>query len=569
MKLINLTNFFLKIALFIPTIFLLAACGGGEVNNAADSNTPSPTYNVLTYSNNGGTITPASRTVQSGQTTSFTLTPNEGFTLGTVTGCGGSLNGNIYTTGAITANCSVTAVFNAIPPVLYTVLASSNNGGSITPASRTVQSGQTTSFTLTANQGFTLGTVTGCGGSLIANIYTTGVITENCSVIASFNLLNNVDQDALLIQFGGKIDLTKLENYANQKVPDYIGEPRDNNNPVTDAGATLGRILFYDKKLSIDDNISCGTCHQQSHAFGDPNVLSNGVAGGVSKRHSMRLINTRFGHGEASTNPRFNVVRMFWDARANSHEEQETAPIKDHDEHGYSGIDGRPDINDLITKLQAIEYYRELFQFVYSSPEITEKKIQLALAQFTKSIQSFDSKYDEGLALSASKLDDFPNFSFDENQGKKLFETSIGEGGINCTSCHHSPEFVIRTPGLGFGHNGVVGVANKPASYDFTNVRAPVLRDLVNPEGRFNGPMMHNGSMTNFRQVIDHYNFVPVPTDEAVRATFLETIDFFLAPSGLPRNFNLTEIEKRQLEAFLRTLSGTAVYTDEKWSDPF
>ena len=80
---------------------------------------------------------------------------------------------------------------------------------------------------------------------------------------------------------------------------------------------------------------------------------------------------------------------------------------------------------------------------------------------------------------------------------------------------------------------------------------------------------MHDGSMTNFRQVIDHYNFVPVPTDETVRAKFLETIDFFLAPSGLPRDFQLTETEKRQLEAFLKTLSGKSVYTDKKWSDPF
>jgi cytochrome c peroxidase len=568
MNSIKFQYIYLKTTFIISSFIMLSACGGGSGDEEATNNTPT-SFTVSASAGNGGNIAPNSRSVLSEQTTTFTLTANEGFTIGTVTGCGGILSGNVYTTGAITGNCSVTASFTALPPASYTVLATAGNGGSIAPNSRSVQTGQLTSFKVIPNEGFAIGTVTGCGGSLSGNVYTTGAITANCTVTASFNFLNNIDQDALLRQFGGIIDLSKLENYANQKVPDYIGDPRDNDNPVTDAGATLGRVLFYDKKLSIDDTISCGSCHQQSHAFSDPNVVSKGVAGGVSTRHSMRLINTRFGHGEASTNPRFNVVRMFWDARANSHEDQETAPIKDHNEHGYSGLNGRPNINDLITKLEAIEYYRELFQFVFSSPEITEAKIQLALAQFTKSIQSFDSKYDEGLALSPSKLDDFPNFSFDENQGKKLFETSIGEGGINCTSCHHSPEFVIRTPGIGFGHNGVVGVANNPNSYDFTNVRAPVLRDLVNPEGIFNGPMMHDGSMTNFRQVIDHYNFVPVPTDETVRAKFLETIDFFLAPSGLPRDFQLTETEKRQLEAFLKTLSGKSVYTDKKWSDPF
>ena len=536
---------------------------------ASFKNVTPVTYTVSASSGSGGSISPASRSVQSGQTTSFTLTANEGFEIDSVVGCSGSLSGNTYTTGPVTSDCSVTASFKSVTPVTYTVSASSGSGGSISPASRSVQSGETTSFTLTANEGFEIDSVVGCSGSLSGNLYTTGPVTSDCTVTASFSQSSNIDQDAILLQFRGEIDLNNLENYAAQTVPDYIGDPRDNNNPVTDAGATLGRVLFYDKSLSIDNTVSCASCHQQSHAFGDPNPVSTGVEGGLTTRHSMRLINSRFGSGEAPTNQRFNRVAMFWDARATSHEAQIIMPIKDHNEHGYSGIDGRPNISDLITKLEGIDYYRELFQFVFSSPEITEQKIQLALAQFVKSIQSFDSKYDEGLALVESKLDDFPNFSFDENEGKRLFEKPIADGGINCTSCHHSPEFVIRTGGINFGHNGVVGVANNPTSYDFTNVRAPVLRDLVDPTGRFNGPMMHDGSMTSFRQVIEHYNFVPVPEDPAVRATFLETIDFFLAPSGLPRNFNLTEEQKRQLEAFLRTLSGSAVYTDRKWGDPF
>lgn len=336
MNSIKFQYIYLKTTFIISSFIMLSACGGGSGDEEATNNTPT-SFTVSASAGNGGNIAPNSRSVLSEQTTTFTLTANEGFAIGTVTGCGGILSGNVYTTGAITGNCSVTASFTALPPASYTVLATAGNGGSIAPNSRSVQTGQLTSFNVIPNEGFAIGTVTGCGGSLSGNVYTTGAITANCTVTVSFNFLNNIDQDALLRQFDGIIDLSKLENYANQKVPDYIGDPRDNDNPVTDAGATLGRVLFYDKKLSIDDTISCGSCHQQSHAFSDPNVVSKGVAGGVSTRHSMRLINTRFGHGEASTNPRFNVVRMFWDARANSHEDQETAPIKDHNEHGYSG----------------------------------------------------------------------------------------------------------------------------------------------------------------------------------------------------------------------------------------
>ena len=94
----------------------------------------------------------------------------------------------------------------------------------------------------------------------------------------------------------GVLDLTTLHNYANQSRPLYI--TRDNtpgNNAITDAGATLGRVLFHDKRLSRDNTVSCASCHQQSHAFADTPVASTGVDGTTS-RHSMRLINARFGN---------------------------------------------------------------------------------------------------------------------------------------------------------------------------------------------------------------------------------------------------------------------------------
>ena len=180
------------------------------------------------------------------------------------------------------------------------------------------------------------------------------------------------------LAFGTTIDPNNLANYANQSIPDYITIDNTDGNPITDKGATLGRVLFYDKNLSINNTISCSSCHKQELAFSDDAVLSQGV-NGVTGRHSMRLVNNRFSLES----------KYFWDERASNLENQTTMPIKDHGEMGYSGENGDPDFSALIAKLSAIGYYKELFNFVYGSEEITEYKMQLALAQFIRSIQSF------------------------------------------------------------------------------------------------------------------------------------------------------------------------------------
>jgi cytochrome c peroxidase len=106
----------------------------------------------------------------------------------------------------------------------------------------------------------------------------------------------------------------------------------------------------------------------------------------------MRLINSRFAREN----------KFFWDERANTLELQTTQPIQNHIEMGFSGTLGDADLNTLITKLQKIGYYQELFKYTYGSETVSENKIQLALAQFIRSIQSFDSKYDAGRALVAN-----------------------------------------------------------------------------------------------------------------------------------------------------------------------
>jgi hypothetical protein len=141
-------------------------------------------YTVTPSAGEHGSISPnTEQTVEHGQTTSFTLTPDSGYGIDTVEGCGGSLNGNVYTTGAITADCTVTASFITA----YTVTPRARKHGSITPDTpQQVSEGHTASFTVTPDAGYAIKRVRGCGGSLDGDTYTTGPITRKCRVTASF-----------------------------------------------------------------------------------------------------------------------------------------------------------------------------------------------------------------------------------------------------------------------------------------------------------------------------------------------------------------------------------------------
>jgi cytochrome c peroxidase len=360
---------------------------------------------------------------------------------------------------------------------------------------------------------------------------------------------------AVQAEFGSSVDLNNLANYANQTVPAYITKDNSLLNPITDKGATLGRVLFYDKKMSSNNTVSCSSCHKQAVAFGDNSVASTGV-NGTTGRHSMRLINTRF-----ATESKF-----FWDERAATLEIQTTMPIKDHVEMGFSGTNGDLNFSALVTKLSAINYYKELFKFVYGSEEITETKIQFALAQFIRSIQSFDSKYDVGRAGAPNDGAPFTNFTTQENQGKNLFLTpptfnASGvrtAGGMGCAGCHRAPEFDIDPNSR---NNGIIGNI-VGTGIDVTNTRAPSLRDLVKVDGTTNGQMMHTGVITTLQQAIGHYGTINIAPGN-------NNLDPRLRPGGVGQQLNLTATEVNAVIAFLRTLSGTDVYTNTKWSNPF
>ena len=206
--------------------------------------------------------------------------------------------------------------------------------------------------------------------------------------------------------------------YANVELPAHLAQPgrKDDNtppdNPLSDDGATLGRVLFYDKRLSANRTTSCASCHVQAHAFADPKPFSTGFHGAVTDRRAMPLVNVRY----------YQRARFFWDERAGNLEEMVLMPVQSRIEMGQ-------DLSQVVETLARDATYPKLFARAFGDRQVTEQRIGKALAQFVRSLVSYQSRYDEGRARAQSAQDDFNNFTRVENRGKALFMR-------NCGSCH-------------------------------------------------------------------------------------------------------------------------------------
>ena len=176
----------------------LASCGGGGGPKS---------YTVTASSGTGGTVSPPSTVVGAGLTTTISVSPSEGYEIADVAGCGGVLSGATFTTGPITAPCSVTASFRLKK---YTVSIAVITGGTVTPASAVVEHGSTTTFTLTPSANFSLIEAKGCGGTLNGNVFTTGAITGACTVEPTFvpNVELALSISSPLTRVGGQTTLT-------------------------------------------------------------------------------------------------------------------------------------------------------------------------------------------------------------------------------------------------------------------------------------------------------------------------------------------------------------------------
>lgn len=343
------------------------------------------------------------------------------------------------------------------------------------------------------------------------------------------------------------VDFANLADYSASRLPAYFDRTvaaLDNSpasNPINDRVATLGRVLFYDLRLSTNDRASCASCHQQALGFTDSMRFSNGISGAATTDfHAMRLGNLRY----------WQPGTTFWDRRAASVEAQASQPFHSLVEMGWGGAAGGFDA--LTRKMAATNYYPDLFGWAFGDPKISEPRIQQALAQFVRAMISSTSRWDTGYAqvFSASAPNralnvDLPNFTDQENRGRQLFMTGVGQGGAGCSSCHLPPTFALapdaRSNGLDAGETRLF--------------KAPSLRSVG-----LTGPYMHDGRFATLAEVVDFY-------DHGIQEG--PALDDRLRQGRGPQRLNLSAADRAALVAFLMTLSDPALTTDTRFSDPF
>lgn len=345
-------------------------------------------------------------------------------------------------------------------------------------------------------------------------------------------------------------------NYSVADYPDHFfeavgpgsvismdNEPADNQ--LTDEGATLGRVLFYDKNLSANRSVSCGSCHQQETGFSDSRILSVGFDGGLTGRHSMSLGNARF----------YQNGRFFWDERAATLEEQVLGPIQDPVEMGMT-------LEELVTRIEEQDYYPTLFRDAFGDEEVSSDRVSKALAQFVRSMSTYQSRYDEGRAAVNNPIDDFPNFTAEENRGKALFILPRNQGGFGCAACHTGEAQVALAPhNIGLDRvnedDGAFGVYGRPESDGAFKV--PSLRNVA-----LRAPYMHDGRFDNLMEVMGHYSrgIQPNPSLSAILTEEGVT-------GGTPVRLGINRDESMALIAFLETLTDEQFIRDERFSDPF
>lgn len=337
----------------------------------------------------------------------------------------------------------------------------------------------------------------------------------------------NVDEVVPPIATSGPVDTFKTTPYVitypkwNSAIWLRLHIPADN--PLTVEGIALGKKLFFEKRLSVDNTISCASCHAPNHAFSDQVALSLGVDAKLGSRNAMPLFNLAWADVLLG-----GVHKYFWDGRKATLEDQVLGPIADPNEmaNTYAKV---------VADLRAMPEYTPLFRRAFGTDSITITRVIQAIAQFERILISSNSKFDKykrgEVTLSDSEL-----------RGLTIFNTEKGD----CFHCHGSEnnplftDFKFRNNGLDSIPTdlGLGALTANPADYGL--FKTPSLRNLS-----FTAPYMHDGRFQTLEEVIEFYNSGTkdgATTDEVIRKHF---------PHG---GLNLSQQDKQDLINFLRTL---------------
>ena len=328
-------------------------------------------------------------------------------------------------------------------------------------------------------------------------------------------------------------------SYTPIVVPDYLIQSLDSvNSPfltlldsITNEGATLGRVLFYEKRLSFNQTVSCGSCHAQAYSFGAATAQSPGFSGVPTPRNSMQINHLAFSPG----------TPVFWDGRIQTLQDQVLMPIVHPDEMGLSDP-------EILNRIEDTPYYPALFEAAFGDTEVTLPRIRSALVQFVASMASFESRFDQ-----MQESGDLNILSPIEQHGWILFQEA-------CVLCHIEGHFgsdSLFNIGLDLEYSdpGMSGWSGNPAHHGA--FKSPTLRNIA-----FTAPYMHDGRFNTLEEVVNFYSEEVQPHPNNHMGVMLD--------QPLPfRGFRYTPEEKEALIAFMHTLSDSTLLTDPKWSDPF
>lgn len=327
-----------------------------------------------------------------------------------------------------------------------------------------------------------------------------------------------------------------------EPTPPYAAILYPEDNPSTELGIEVGHRLFSDPILSADFSVSCQSCHLPALAFTDGKAISVGINGRMGRRNAPSL-----------TNIGYLFKTMFWDGRADNLEDQALHPVADPNEMGG-------DWPTIISRLRKHEYYGTALQEAFglaSVRDINPEHVGKALAQFQRSLVSFNSKYDlvqrgeaeftESEARGEAIFMDESDFS-DDPEIKAL---PVGE----CAHCHIPPHFTNQR----FFNNGL---DEAPSLTEFPDLGRGAVTGNIYQNGLFRtpglrntaltAPYMHDGRFKNLEEVIEHYN---------TGGHYAENRSANVRPLGL------SERDKQDLIAFLGTLTDTVFinqYTEAK-----
>jgi len=332
--------------------------------------------------------------------------------------------------------------------------------------------------------------------------------------------------------YDGSNDLSKIPYQATEyhlEIPAGVPIPKiPSDNPLTQEGVSLGFKLFHDPILSADSTMSCASCHLNELAMTDGKAQSKGIANLTGQRSAMSLINVAF-YKEG----------LFWDGRVKTLEEQALLPVEDSIElaHTWTGV-----VDKLKVHPEYPVYFRKAFG-IQQVDEIDKFLAVKAIAQYERTLLSANAKFDR-----VEKGEE--TFSTDELAGYNIFfdaSETLPDG--ECGHCHNAPLFTtneylnngisLAKTTADFSDLGRGGVTGRP--FDNGKFRVPSLRNIA-----LTAPYMHDGRFESLEEVIEHYNS---------GGHYSQTVSPLIQP------LNLDETQKRQLIAFLNTL------TDAKFTD--